>query len=262
MTAPGSGLAVAAAVVLLLAGCGLGPAERPASPTEWEGPVSGGLTVLAASSLTEAFETIGASFEAVHPGTQLTFSFGSSATLAAQVLHGAPADVLASADEDTMGRVTAAGVGSTPRVFATNTLQIAVPKGNPAGIRGLADFGDVSKRIAVCAAQVPCGAAAEKVFGLAGVTARPDTVESNVKAALQKAELGEVDATLVYRTDVRAASDRVDGIEFAESASAVNRYPIAALSTGSNDSAAATFVDYVCSAEGRAVLGESGFGPP
>ena len=83
-----------------------------------------------------------------------------------------------------------------------NTLEIAVPKGNPAKITGLPDFADKDKKIALCAVQVPCGAAAEKVFKAAGITPQPDSLEQDVKAALTKVGLGEVDAALVYKTDV------------------------------------------------------------
>ena len=114
----------------------------------------------------------------------------------------------------------------------------------------------------MCAEQVPCGAAAKKVFEAAGVTPAPDTLEQDVKATLSKVSLGEVDAALVYRTDVKAAGDKVEGIEFPESGKAVNSYPIAVCAKAPNAEGAKMFVDFVLSDEGEAVLAEAGFGTP
>jgi molybdate transport system substrate-binding protein len=167
-----------------------------------------------------------------------------------------------------MKTVTDAGnAAGEPVSFATNTLEIAVPKGNPGRITGLADFADADKTIALCAPQVPCGAAATTVFEQAGITPRPDTLESDVKATLQKVQLGEVDAALVYRTDVIAAGDQVEGIEFPEAKEAVNSYPIVVVRTSSVPSPgtsqlAQQFVDFVVSADGERVLTAAGFGRP
>jgi len=146
--------------------------------------------------------------------------------------------------------------------FVSNTLEIAVPRGNPGKITGLPDFGDEARKIAICAPQVPCGAAAEKVFAAAKITPRPDTYEQDVKAALQKVAGDEVDAALVYRTDVIAAGDEVVGINFPEAAQAVNEYPIATLKASKNAAIAQAFVDYVQSPDGRAVLTKAGFAKP
>lgn len=216
--------------------------------------------MLAAASLTESFTTIGKQFEAQHSGTTVTFSFGSSATLAQQAVNGAPADVFASANESTMDTVAKAGIAVQPETFATNTLEIAVPKGNPGRITGLADFADPAQKIALCATQVPCGSAARKVFAAAGITPKPDSYESDVKAALTKVQLGEVDAALVYKTDVQAAGDKVEGVEFDEAAQAVNTYPITVIKDAPNEAAASAFVAYVHSEEGQKVLADAGFG--
>ncbi len=136
------------------------------------------------------------------------------------------------------------------------------PPGNPGRITGLADFADETKKIALCAPQVPCGAAAAQVFAAAGITPRPDTFEQDVKAAVQKVAADEVDAALVYRTDVSAAGDKVVGVEFAGAQEAVNRYPIAALAGARNPTGAKSFLDYVRSPAGQAVLAEAGFGRP
>jgi molybdate transport system substrate-binding protein len=229
---------------------------------EGGGP-SGEVVVFAASSLTEAFGRIGRGFEAAHPGVSVTFSFGGSSTLGPQVSAGAPADVFAAADRPTMGRVVAAGATAAgPVLFARNRLQIAVPADNPGDVQDLADFGRSALALAVCAPQVPCGAAARRAFRAAGVTARPDTLDQDVKAVLTRVRLGEVDAGLVYRTDVRAARPAVRGLDFAESQHAVNAYPIAVLEQAPNAAAAEAFVRYVRSPAGREVLADAGFDLP
>lgn len=250
-----------AATALLLAGCG--GADEPATPDGSESAAATGtITVLAAASLTEAFETIGEDFEEANPGATITFSFGSSSTLATQISEGAPADVFASANESTMQSITDAGLNDEPKIFVTNTLQIAVPPGNPAKISELAEFADASKKIALCAPQVPCGSAAEQVFEKAGVTPQPDTLERDVKATLQKVQLNEVDAALVYKTDITSAGDKVEGIDFDEAAKVINNYPICTLKESKNTELAQAFVDYVLSDEGQQVLSGTGFGAP
>jgi molybdate transport system substrate-binding protein len=254
-------LALATALVILLTACG--SATQPAAPgssTDADG--NGTITVLAAASLTEAFTQIGKDFEAKHAGSTVTFSFGSSATLATQIVQGAPADVFAAASPATMETATAAGVAETPTNFVSNTLRIAVPKGNPHTITRLEEFADETKRIALCTPQVPCGAAATKVFAVAKIVPKPDTLEQDVKAAVQKVASDEVDAALVYKTDVLAARDKVDGIEFAEAQEAINTYPIATLTNSKNPELAKAFVDYVLSSDGQAVLAEAGFVKP
>ena len=258
------GVAVLAAALLAVAGCGTSTPAASSSPSgSGSAALSGDLTVFAAASLTGTFTEIGQNFQTAHPGTKLTFSFGSSATLATQINQGAPAGVFAAASAATMKTVTDAGNNaSTPVTFATNTLEIAVPKGNPGHITGLKDFADESKKIALCAPEVPCGAAAKQVFAEAGITPKPDTLESDVKATLQKVQLGEVDAALVYKTDVIAAGDKVEGITFPEAAKVVNNYPIATLKAASSPELAQAFVDYVVSPEGEQVLTKAGFGQP
>jgi molybdate transport system substrate-binding protein len=256
--------AVLLAAVLAVSGCGGSGAPAPSGPAAPRASTAptGAITVLAAASLTEAFTRLRRDFEAAHPGSTVSFSFGSSATLATQVTQGAPADVFAAASPATMRTVTDAGAATRPVDFVTNTLELAVPSGNPAHVRGLADLANPRLRIALCAPQVPCGAAAVTVLAAAGVDAQPDTLESDVKAVLQKVTSDEVDAALVYRTDVRAAGDALQGIEFPEAAQAVNRYPLAVLTESRNPTTAQAFVDHVLSADGRRVLTEAGFGPP
>jgi molybdate transport system substrate-binding protein len=249
--------------VLLLAGCG-GSADdgAVAASRSSTAELAGSLTVFAAASLTDVFTDLGERVEADHPGLDVQFNFAGSSALATQVTQGAPADVFASANEAQMAVVADAGLADDPRVFAANVLQIAVPAGNPAGITGLADLGREELTIAVCAPQVPCGAAAEDVFAAAGVAAAPDTLEEDVRAALTKVELGEIDAALVYTTDVTAAGDAVEGIDVPEAEQAVNEYPIAVLADAPDPEAAAAFVELVRSEEGQQALADAGFRVP
>jgi molybdate transport system substrate-binding protein len=253
-------LCLGLALVILLSACG--PSTQPPGSSAASSSGSGGITVLAAASLTEAFNHIGKDFQARNEGSSVTFSYGSSAMLAAQIVQGAPADVFAAASPATMKTVTAAGAANAPTDFVSNTLQIAVPKGNPYKITGLEDFADDNKRIALCAPQVPCGAAAVKIFAVAKIVPKPDTLEQDVKATLQKVATNEVDAALVYKTDVLSAGDRVEGIEFPEAEQAINTYPIATLKESKNPELAKAFVDYVLSPEGQAVLAKAGFAKP
>jgi molybdate transport system substrate-binding protein len=243
-----------------LSGCGSGgSAASPASAG------SGGakeLTVFAAASLTGSFTELGEAFEAAHPGTTVRFNFGSSATLAQQIVQGAPADVFAAASPATMKTVTDASLAASPATFARNRLQIAVPGDNPAKVDDLKDLTDPKVKVALCAEQVPCGAAARKALDAAGLRVDPVTLEQDVKATLTKVELGEVDAALVYRTDVIASGGKVTGISFPEADQAINDYPIAALAKAPAGDLAKRFVDLVLSRRGEEVLAKAGFETP
>ncbi|MFD4430905.1 molybdate ABC transporter substrate-binding protein [Nocardia sp. NPDC058497] len=253
-------VAVVGAVALAAVGCGSDKADEPTAAGD---KVTGTVTVFAAASLTETFTELGKQFEAAHPGVKVVYNFGGSSALAEQIKQGAPADVFASAAPKNMQQVVDAGeVTGKPVVFVRNRLEIAVPAGNPGHITGLADFGKTEPKIALCAEQVPCGAAAKTVFEAAGVSPQPDTRESDVKAVLTKVTLGEVDAALVYRTDVQAAGAKVEGIDFPESGKAVNDYPVAPLAKAPNAAAAAAFVEFIESDQARAVFTEAGFDNP
>ncbi len=254
-------LIVLVAVGMLLAGC-TAPTAAP-TPTAAADGLSGTVNVFAAASLTETFGTLVKEFEAVHPRVTVTVNFGGSSALATQIVQGAPADVFAAASGSTMKTVTDATlVSGTPTTFVTNSLEIAVPAGNPGKVTGLNDFANPSLSIALCAVEVPCGAAAKTVLDRAGVAASVDTYEQDVKSVLTKIELGEVDAGLVYKTDVLAAGAKVTGIDFPEASAAVGKYPIALLSASTNKDAAQAFIDYVLSPTGRKVLTDAGFGTP
>lgn len=241
---------VAGAVTLVLAGCG---APEPG------GGVTGTVTVFAAASLTGSFDRIGRDFEAAHPDSTVVFNFAGSSALATQIAEGAPADIFASAAPRNMTGVDSDG---TPVVFARNQLVVAVPAGNPEGVRGLSDLSRPGLKVALCAEQVPCGSAARRALDAAGVTLTPVTLETDVRGALAKVRLGEVDAALVYRTDTQAATPDVAAVEFPESARAINDYPIAVLTDAPNPAAAQAFVAHVRSAGSQAVLTEAGFQTP
>ncbi|WP_425566281.1 molybdate ABC transporter substrate-binding protein [Nonomuraea monospora] len=242
-----------------LSGCG---SEQPSTASGSGSAAAKELTVFAAASLTGTFTELGKAFEAAHPGTTVKFNFGSSATLAQQITQGAPADVFAAASPATMRTVTDASLAASPATFVRNKLQIAVPADNPAKVDELKDLTDPKVKVALCAEQVPCGAAAVKALDAAGLEVRPVTLEQDVKATLTKVELGEVDAALVYKTDVIASGGKVLGIEFPEADQAINDYPIAALAKAPAGDTAQQFVDLVLSQQGRDVLTKAGFEAP
>lgn len=221
------------------------------------------LTVLAAASLTDTFTDLAERFEREHEGVDVVLSFGGSSDLAAQITEGAPSDVFAAADERTMSTVVDAGAAEgDPRAFATNTLQIVVPQGNPAGVASLADLARPGTRTVLCAPQVPCGAASAALLSGSDVTVTPVSEEQSVTDVLGKVRSGEADAGLVYVTDVRTAGDDVEGVEVPEAAQVVNRYPIVTLKDASDAELAAEFVAFVRGPEGRSVLTRAGFGAP
>jgi molybdate transport system substrate-binding protein len=221
------------------------------------------LTVYAASSLTKTFTELGKKFEAQHDGVKVSFSFGGSSDLVAQIQQGAPADVFASADTKNMDKAVAAkSVEGKPVDFASNTLEIAVPPDNPAGVASLKDLTKPGTKVVVCAPEVPCGAAAQTVERASGVSIRPVSEEQAVTDVLTKVESGEADAGLVYVTDVKSAGDKVKGVTFPESSTALNTYPIGVLAKSSHATLARQFVDLVTGSDGQSVLADAGFAKP
>ena len=221
------------------------------------------VTVYAAASLTKTFEAIGKEFEAEHDGVRVEFSFGGSADLVSQLQQGAPADVFASADAANMDKLTADDLqAGEPQDFASNTLEIATPPGNPAGIASFADLAQDGLNVVVCAPEVPCGAAAVKAEEATGVTLAPVSEEQSVTDVLAKVTSGEADAGLVYVTDVTGAGDAVTGVPFPESGDVVNTYPIVTLEDSDHADLAEEFVDLVLSDTGQTILEEAGFAQP
>lgn len=237
------------ALALLMTGC--------AAPAPDDGEVSGSLTVYAAASLKTSFDEVAEAFTAQHPGIQVSPVYDGSSTLATQIDAGAPADVFASADEATMATVSEFTL--SPQVFASNTLVIVVPAGNPQKVTGL---GDLSRVVTVlCAPEVSCGAASATLLAAADVTVDAASLEQNVTAVLTKVAAGEADAGLVYATDV-VGRDDVASVVPEGSDDVVNEYPIAALTDAANPGAAAAFVDFVLSDAGQKILRDRGFGAP
>ncbi|WP_234367580.1 MULTISPECIES: molybdate ABC transporter substrate-binding protein [Streptomyces] len=260
LTGAGSALLMALGACSSSAGSS-GTAGKPEEPASAR--LSGTVTVFAAASLTESFTALGKEFEKQHPGTRVSLDFAGSDTLAANITSGAPADVFAAASPRTMAMVTGKkDTIGTPVTFVRNQLEIATVPGNPHGVSSLKDLTRSGLKVVLCDKTVPCGAAAQKALDASGLKLTPVSYEQDVKGALTKVELKEADAAVVYRTDVKAAGDGVEGVEFAESSKAINDYPIALLKNAQNTRAAKAFITLVRSAEGRKILNQSGFLTP
>ena len=240
---------VVPAALLATSGC----AQSPPADT---------LTVYAAASLAPSFAVLADEFEAAHDGVAVRLSTGGSSDLATQIDQGAPADVFAAADRRVMADLRSHGLVDRPAVFATNTLRVAVPPDNPAGITSFADLADPDVALVTCAPAVPCGSAAQRLAKRVGVPLRPVSEEQSVTDVLNKVRTGEADAGLVYVTDVTAAEGAVAQVPVPEAAEVVNRYPVATVTETGRPGLAAQFVELLLSERGREVLREHGFGAP
>lgn len=249
---------VAALVTLALA-AGLTACTDDETPPALGAELAGGqpITVFAAASLATAFEQVGERFTE-ETGVEVRFSYAGSQDLVAQVLEGAPADVLATADERTMQRVVSEApelVRAPARTFAKNALLIATPLGNPAGIRSFADLdGDVA--LVACAPEVPCGAAAQRVAEATGVELHPVSEESSVTDVVAKVLAGEADAGLVYETEV--IYENIGIVPCDECEVAMNSYQAAPLA-GDSPEAAAAFADFLLSETAVGIFADLGF---
>jgi molybdate transport system substrate-binding protein len=221
--------------------------------------LTGPLTVLAAASLTEAFNDTKTTLEREHAGLHITYSFAGSQALVTQIVNGAPADVVATADETTMSRLVTAALVETPTVFAHNRLEIAVAPGNPRGIRGLADLAAPNLTVVLADPSVPAGKFAQQALQKAGVTVTPKSLELDVKSVLQKVAIGEADAGIVYVTDVTAAGATVAGVPIPDTQNVIATYPIAVVKATTHHAAAAAFVTEIVSGVGRQALRKHGF---
>lgn len=225
--------------------------------------MSGRIAVFAASSLTDAFADIADAFLDVHPSADVVLNVGGSSRLAAQIAEGAPADVYAAADSDSMAALVGAGdAADTPVTLATNTSQIIVASGNPLGLAGLDDLADPELVVVVCAVQVPCGSYAAQILDNAGVDLTPDSYEQNVKAVATKVTSGEADAGIVYVTDVGAAGDAADGVVIPPDVNVTASYPMVVTDGAANPVGGRAFVDFVLGEVGQDILEQYGFGPP
>ncbi|WP_024332890.1 molybdate ABC transporter substrate-binding protein [Gordonia hirsuta] len=218
---------------------------------------SGGDTirVMAAASLVDVMKPLSHAYGESHGGANVQVDAAASSALVQRLKSGATADVLITADTETMDKAVADGVAKDPVVVATNTLVIVVPKGNPGSVTGLDYFAAAGNRSVICDTAVPCGRAADKALGAIGATARPITRAVDVRAALGAVTSGEADAALVYATDARSAGDKVETIAIPNAP--VVRYPAAALTADGDD-----FVDLLISQNGRRILADAGFGAP
>jgi molybdate transport system substrate-binding protein len=253
-------VALIVATATLLAGCSASNPTPTATKTAKTAALSGSIVVDAASSLTGTFDKVAAAFEKVHPGTSITFNYGGSGDLAAAIVAGAPVDVFAAASPATEQTVVAAGlVTGTPKIFVKNQLEIVVPAGNPGHITGLSDFADASKKIALCETAQPCGAASAQVFAAANIVPKPDTLEPDVKGVLTAAQLDQVDAGMVYHTDVLSGGSKVQGIPFSQSSQFIVGYPLGVLNTSKDPSLAEAFAAYVLSPPAQKILHSAGF---
>ena len=244
---------VAALVVLIAAAQPVAAAPRP----------SGEITVFAASSLTESFDEIAKQFEKKYPDVSVKFDYDASSNLATQINQGAPADVFASADRDNLQKTIDSGaVTPPPIVFTKNRLEIAVEKGNPKKIKGLADLQKAGLVVVLCADQVPCGKYAAESLGNAGVSVSPASKEENAKATLGKVSIGEADASIVYVTDVKASKGTTSGVKIADKVNVVATYPMGIVKDSQNATAAKAWVQFVRSKDGQKTLRKFGFLPP
>ena len=263
-------LTAVALAAIAVAGCSSSTSSPASSPTSSSAPATssspaaqtGSITVFAASSLKGTFTEIGKQFETAHPGDTVKFNFGASSALAEQINSGAPADVFASASPKNMDQVVTPGNASNQQDFAKNTAEVAVPPSNPANVTSVNDLAKSSVKVALCQPQVPCGVVAAEVFKNVGITVKPVTLQPDVKSVLTQVELGNVDAGVVYVTDVKAAGSKVKGVTIPAGQNASTLYPIATISSSKEMSIAQAFVAYVLSPAGQQVLAAAGFEKP
>jgi molybdate transport system substrate-binding protein len=246
---------LAAALALGAAACGGSGAEQQAPPART-------LTVSAAASLTDVYGQLETEFEQANPGTEIRFNFGGSDTLAQQIVQGAPADVLATASTRTMQTAQQAGrIQGQPVTYAANQLQIAVRPGNPEQIADLSSLVGPQVTESICAPAVPCGAATEAAERAAGVTLDPVSEEQDVRSVLQRVTTGNVDAGLVYVTDVRSTDGQVQGIDFPQATAqgAAQNYLIGAVTGSRNADLANSWIRFLTGPQGDAALTGAGF---
>jgi molybdate transport system substrate-binding protein len=249
------------ALMLVAPACGGGQAEQAGQTGQADEDGGRGLTVLAAASLTDVFQSLQEPYKVLHPSVEITYSFGSSSTLVEQVKQGVEAGLVATADEKTMGElVRAEQLEERPQVFALNSLTIIVEQGNPLNVQGLSDLAREDLKVVLAAEEVPAGAYARQSLDAANVDVKPVSLEEDVKAVVSKVSLGEADAGIVYVTDAKAAGDAVDSVPIPEDDNVVARYPIVALDD--DDKHSEDFIALVLSEDGRKALAEAGFDLP
>jgi molybdate transport system substrate-binding protein len=244
-------------ISLVIATMGLSVAPLQAVSKASTSPAT--LIVFAASSLTGSFTKLGQQFDKSHPGTTIRFSFLSSSTLATQIVAGAPADVFASASELDMRKVGSRVPMS--QTFATNHVVLAFSRTSPLQIRRVKDLNRSNVKWIQCAHQVPCGIAADAALAAEGsVRSKPVSLESKVTSAVAKLVVGEVDAAIIYHSDVVAHSKILREISFRNTRAATTKYPIGVVETSAHIALAKAFVAFVRSAASANLLTLAGFG--
>ena len=213
------------------------------------------VVVFAASSLTDVFERLEAEFESTNPDVDIVVNAAGSSSLVAQLIDGAPADILVTADVDTMERAVAStSMAGDPVVLARNGLVIAVERGNPLAIDSLDDLSHVV--VVLAAPEVPAGAYARTVLECAGVDIEPASLEQSVRSVAAKVALGEADAGLVYRTDI---SDTLEAVDVPVECQIRADYPIVGVTDAPT---ARRFLEFVTGPAGAGALTDAGFELP
>jgi molybdate transport system substrate-binding protein len=228
------------------------------------------LVVFAAASLRDAFTTLQTDFLWAHPGTEVTFNFAGSQQLRAQLEQGAAADVFASADQKHMGELAKAGRVAAPVVFARNEPVVVATREAAPKLHNFADLPSLD-RIVVGVPEVPIGRYTLKILDGAAQALGADfrkrvegkivSRELDVKHVLAKVTLGEADAAIVYRSDARAARDKVAVVDIPSGLNVIAEYPIAVVSNAAHPQLAKAWVDFV-RGPGRQALLDAGFMPP
>lgn len=228
------------------------------------------LTVLAASSLQDVARTLQPRFQQSHPTVELRFAFAGSQQLQLQVERGAEADVFLAADPRHLEALAQRGLTGEPVRFACNEVVVGVPRGNPAKVQSLGDLATVS-HVVLAAPEVPAGALSEEVLSAASrlygddfaarVRRNVRSRELNVRQVMAKLMVGEADAALVYRSDVKAAKGRVEAIPLPDAVRAVAHYEAAALTHSGNPAAARAFLTFLAGPQSASAFHEEGFVP-
>jgi molybdate transport system substrate-binding protein len=218
--------------------------------------------VFAAASLSEALTDDRARLRAANPGLDLAFSFAGSQQLVAQLQAGAPADVVATADQANMDRLVAANLVEAPRVIARNVLEIAVAPGNPRRVSGLADLSRPDLKVVLADPSVPAGKYARQSLDRQSVVVHPVSLELDVKSALQKVASGDADAAIVYATDVKSAGSKTAGVAIPPDQNVVATYPVAVVSATKNQPLARAFIEQLVAGAGAVALRARGFLAP
>ncbi|MFI5287434.1 MAG: molybdate ABC transporter substrate-binding protein [Candidatus Dormibacteria bacterium] len=241
---------------MVLAACGSTSTSGPSASPD---PFSGSITVFAASSLTSPFNTAEKGLELDHPGFAAQYSYGSSQALVTQIINGAPADVIATANTTTMQQLVARGLVDTPQAFVKNKLEIIVAPGNPKNITTLAGLATPGLSVVLAMAGVPVGDYSAKALTAANVKVTPKSLESDDALVVEQVESGNADAALVFVTDSFSAGSKVTGIAIPDAQNVIGTYEIAVVKSSTNMTAAQAFVTSAVSGDIQTELLSVGF---